>query len=224
MPITLSETRPSPVTQLREALIKLTEPQLVEVDDRAPQVLPCVVDQLEEATEPSGGASSSRGDAYKAPAALNVISLLGDIDNVTSAGMRRCGYHGRLDQPRRRRMQAWGRATSRLPMTHFDYLADAAERTKGWATRAQQILAPDPQTVETRAQPCPNCGRRTAMVWSEDLCEKVQRASLYLDKNAMVVYCRCCPAQWAPHLWGLLARVLDESNLRKGSTRCQKRR
>lgn len=209
MSITLSETRPSPVDQLRHALSKLTEPQIVELDHRPTQMLPCVIEQLEEATEPSGGASSSRGDAYKAPAALNVLSLLQDIDIVTSVGLRRCGFLGRFDEPRLERLDSWGRALTRHSVTLDELVITSTQRAQHWVIRARAILSPDPQTVETRAQPCPNCRRRTAMVWNPDLGEKVQRASLYLDKNTMTVYCRCCPAQWGSSLWGLLARVLE---------------
>src|SRR5437764_13169887 len=86
--------RASPLLELTEAIDALLCPQLV--DD---MITSCLLDQLEEAAESSGGLGSGKGSLQKAPAGLDVLGLLTDIDRHVLAGLRKSQYHGRLDRP-----------------------------------------------------------------------------------------------------------------------------
>jgi hypothetical protein len=140
------------------------------------------------------------------------MALLAEIDLVTSAALRQSGYRGRLDQTRSWRIRAWTAYGPRWSVGAPYYLEAAIEDARKWVQRADGILTPDPQTVETRAQPCPSCSQRTAMVWDPTMGERVQRSALYLDKSQMTVYCRRCPAAWGASLWPLLCKILEGSS------------
>ena len=202
--------RSNPVDELADAVAALIEPQIVEHEGRLMR-LSSILDQLVEASEPSSGVTGT-GSVYRVPAHLDVVALLAAIDRTAAVGLRRVGYRGRLDHSRADLIRMWASHAGEWRATAPEYLYDAIGLVRRWVTRATTILAPDPQQIETRAQPCPNCKSRTAMVWSDDLGERVQRASLYLDKVAMVVYCRCCGAQWPAPTWSLLCAVLEDQS------------
>jgi len=206
--ITVGEAPVSPVQALYDAVLALVS---ASVHEGTGHPLDSLLGQLEDAAEPSGGLGSGRASMQKSPAALEVVTLLGEIDRVTTAGLRASGYHGRLPSARQDRIMIWQSFAGQWRTTEPDYLAYACKCAVRWRERAQAILMPDPQIVETRAQPCPNCDKRTAMVWHPDLGEYVQRPSLYLDKETLTVYCRCCDTQWGSSLWGILRAVLDAS-------------
>jgi uncharacterized protein with PIN domain len=212
---------PNPADELAEAISLLVEPQLVDILDPAWRELgielPSLLDQLVEAVESSssrGGAARSR---QSAPASLDVLGLLDSIDRWVASGLRYAGYRGRLDHGRLMLVKQWASHAGRWRTTDQSYLYASVGEARRWVTRAENILTPDPQTIETRARPCPHCGKRTAMVHSEDLGEQVQRPSLYLDKLKMVVFCRCCHTQWPSQLWGLLRQMLDDHLATEGA-------
>jgi hypothetical protein len=196
------------VDDLYAAVDALLNPRLVKVHDQLSTTVPSRLDQLEQAIEPSSGVTGT-GSVYRAPAHLDVLALLAEIDLVTSAALRQSGYRGRLDQTRSWRIRAWTAYGPRWSVGAPYYLEAAIEDARKWVQRADGILSPDPQTIETRAQPCPSCGNRNALVWDPVMSERVQRSALYLDKNQMVVFCRVCPAQWGASLWPLLCAVLE---------------
>ena len=197
------------VDDLHEAVDDLLVPRSVDVRSGVVVLVPSLLDQLEQALESTSSRGGVAGNVYKSPAALDVLALLAEIDLVTSVGLRQSGYRDRLDQRRSWRIRAWTAYAPQWSVHARDYLAAAIADARHWVARGDAILTPDPQTVETRAQPCPACGHRTAMVWSEDHQERVQRSALYLDKAAMTVYCRRCPAQWGSSLWPLLCKILE---------------
>lgn len=171
--------------------------------------LPSLLDQLQEASEPSSGVTGT-GSVHRVPAHLDVLSLLADIDKTLALGLRSVGYRSRLDlHPRGDLIRMWASHAGEWRAVHPEYLYDSIGVVRRWVTRANNILMPDPQQIETRAQPCPSCDERTAMVWSDDLGERVQRASLYLDKTAMAVYCRRCGVRWPAPMWPLLCAMLE---------------
>jgi hypothetical protein len=200
--------RASPLLELTEAIDALLCPQLV--DD---MITPCLLDQLEEAAESSGGLGSGKGSYQKAPAALDVLGLLTVMDDYVRMGLRRSQYRGRTDRPRAELLRLWATHAAEWRAIRPDYLYEAIGEVRRWVMRAKAILLRDPQIVETQAQPCPVCGKRTAFVWSDDLGERVQRPSLYLDKDAMTVYCRCCNSSWGPRMWTFLRKLLDTNRL-----------
>jgi hypothetical protein len=205
---TLSKDRTSPIQALYGAVGDLVNTR---VDADTGYAVSCLIAQLEEAAEPSGGTGSGVANVYKSPAALEVLALLAEIDRVTTSGLRASGYRARLPALRTDRLHLWQGYAGTWRTLDRDYLAYAIRCAVRWREQAQAILMPDPQVIETRAQPCPSCGKRTAMVWHPDLGERVQRPSLYLDKATLTVYCRCCDAQWGTALWGILRAVLDAS-------------
>lgn len=206
--MTILPERASPLLELTEALDALLAPQLVE-----DVVLPSLLDQLEEAAESSGGLGSGKGSLQKAPASLEVLGLLAAIDQRLRVGLRRSHYRGRLDHPRAELLRVWASHAAEWRAIEPDYLYQSIGEVRRWVVRARNILTPDPQTLETQAQPCPVCGQRTAMVWSDDLGERVQRPSLYLDKETLNVYCRRCAATWGPRMWSFLRKLLDNNRL-----------
>lgn len=209
---------PNPVDELREAVSLLVDPQPLagpgwcEVGVRS--ALPPLLDQLVEATE----SSSSRGGAARsrqtAPASLDVLGLLCTIDRWVAEGLRSVGYRGRLDSGRSVLVRTWASHAAQWRAVDRDYLYASVGEVRRWVTRAENILTPDPQTIETKAQPCPRCGERTAMVHSDELGERVQRPSLYLDKGLMTVFCRCCSMKWPPSMLDFLSRVLNDRSAR----------
>jgi|SRR3954466_13098198 hypothetical protein len=192
------------VLALTEALDALLCPQLV--DDI---VQPSLLEQLEEATEPSGGLGSGKANIYKSPAALDVLGLLREIDTQLAMALRLANYGGRFTMPRVALVRLVIVNASVLQAKHPLALRALIPRVHQWAVRARTILTRDPQIMETRAQPCPRCGIRTVFAYSEDLGERVQRPSLYLDTEAMLVYCRHCGATWGPRLWSFLRTLLE---------------
>jgi hypothetical protein len=165
---------------------------------------------LEDAVEPSGGSGGAARTAHRAPAALDVVTLLADIDGTTVTGLRACGYIARIDSSRSVRITLWSSgAQGRWRHMGPQYLDGARRHAVRWTERADAILTPDKQVIETRAQPCPSCGKRVAMVWHDDLAEEVQRPSLYLDTASLTVVCRCCGLVWDQTRWGLLRRMLE---------------
>lgn len=200
--------RASPLLELTEAIDALLCPQLVDG-----MITSCLLDQLEEAAESSGGLGSGKGSLQKAPAALEVLGLLTDIDRHVLAGLRKSQYRGRIARPRAELLRVWMSHAGEWRAVYPDYLYESIGHVRRWVVRARNILTPDPQTIETQAQPCPVCGERTTFVWSDDLGERVQRPSLYLDKEAMTVYCRCCHSSWGPRMWSFLRRLLDTNRL-----------
>jgi hypothetical protein len=182
------------------------------IDETTGYRLEPLLTQLAEAVEPSGGHGGAVANIYRSPAALEVLALLAEIDRVTTHGLRASGHRERIPVERSDRLWLWSIRAHTWRSTSPRYLAKATRAAVSWRDRATAIITPDQQIVETRAQPCPSCGKRTAFVWSPELAERVQRPSLYLDKDAMTVYCRCCSAQWGQDLWGLLRRVLELSS------------
>jgi hypothetical protein len=205
--------RASPLLELTEAIDALLCPQLVD----GGMVTSSLLDQLEEAAESSGGLGSGKGSLQKAPAALDVLGLLTDIDHHVLHGLRRSQYRGSMQRPRAELLRVWMSHAGEWRAVYPDYLYESIGQVRRWVLRARNILTPDPQTIETQAQPCPVCRERTAFVWSDDLGERVQRPSLYLDKDAMTVYCRCCHASWGPRMWAFLRKVLDDNRLATNS-------
>lgn len=194
---------------LRDAVDDLVNERSVEIRPGAYVRLPPLLDQLAEAAEPSSGVTGTKSP-YRSPAHLDVLTLLADIDSTVNTGLRMFGVHDRFEaQPRSARVSMWAAKTARWQRANLAYYDQAVSTVRRWVARGDAILTPDPQTVETRAQPCPHCGRATAMVWSDEHGERVQRSALYLDKQAMVVYCRCCHAEWGSSLWGLLCKILE---------------
>lgn len=198
----------SDLQRLNDALNELLRPQTADGPDGA-VVLASLLAQLEEAAEPSGGLGSGRANVYKSPAALDVLGLLSEIDRAIARSLRLANYSRRLEQPRSDLLRALEACAAELRARHPQQLRVLVDQAQQWHLRATNILTPDPQTIETRAQPCPVCKKRTAFVWSDDLGEKVQRPSLYLDKDTMTVHCRCCHSNWGPRMWQFLRRLLD---------------
>jgi hypothetical protein len=192
------------VLGLTEALEALLCPQFIENT-----VQPSLLDQLEEATEPSGGLGSGTANVYKSPAALDVVGLLRDIDGHLRAALRAANYGGRLQIPRAAVIRLAVLYASDMHAQQPTTVRELTREAASWAIRARTILTHDPQIIETRAQPCPRCGKRTVFVHSEELGESVQRPSLYLDTEAMLVYCRACSATWGPRMWSFLRRLLE---------------
>jgi hypothetical protein len=195
---------------LRDVVRQLTDKIPTLVKGHPDLILPCLLDQLEMAREPSAGTTGTHSP-YRSPVHLDVIALTDEMDSVTANGLRDSGYAGRLDLPRAYRLKYWAAHADRWVHQDHVYLDYAITTARSWVDRAKAILTPDPQTVETRAQPCPQCSYRTAMVWSDDHGERVQRSSLYLDITKQVVYCRVCAAHWAAPLWPLLCSILEQS-------------
>lgn len=194
---------------LRDGIDDLVNERLVELKPGVNLRMPPLLDQLVEAAEPSSGVTGTRS-VYRSPAHLDVLALLADIDSTVNTGLRMFGVHDRFEgQTRSARLSMWAAKTARWRVHNSAYFDGAVSTVRRWVARGDAILTPDPQTVETRAQPCPNCGRATAMVWSDEHGERVQRSALYLDKQAMVVYCRCCHVEWDSTRWGLLCRILE---------------
>lgn len=195
----------SPPQAMQAAVYALTGPTN---HDDSPVPLDSILCQLEDAAEPSGGSGGAASNAYRAPAALEVLALLGDIDRTVHTGLRMFGHSGKFPA-RQASVQQWARLLSRWQPVVPAYFAESLRAVVLWTERAGNILTPDPQIIETRAQPCPKCGESTALVWHDELAELVQRPSLYLDKSSMVVHCRRCAATWGTTTWGLLRRMLD---------------
>jgi hypothetical protein len=204
----------NPVDELAEAVAALLDPpapELFEVDWRAIGAeLPSLLDQLEDAVESSNSHGSKASSVYKAPAHLDVVALLTDIDRTIAIGLRSVGYRGRLDLPRAQKIKVWASHAGEWRAVRPDYLHESVGVVRRWVIRGRNILVPDPQTIETRAQPCPQCKSRTAMVWNEDLGERVQRPSLYLDTSTLIVVCRCCGEQWPASMHAFLRRLLED--------------
>lgn len=200
--------RASPLLELSEALDALLAPQAVDG-----YVLDSLLDQLEEAAESSGGLGSGKGSLQKAPASLEVLGLLAQIDGWVAKGLRMSRYLRRMDRPRAELIRVWAANAGEWRAVYPDYLYASIGEVRRWVVRSRTLLTPDPQTVETQAQPCPVCGKRTAMVWHDELAERVQRPSLYLDKDSMTVYCRCCGSSWGPRMWSFLRKLLDDNRL-----------
>ena len=206
---------------LQHAVAALTRPQQID-----PEAKPGVyvagavyltvapmIEQLADALEPSGGGAYSNAPSnYRSPAALEVVSLLDEMDTTVARGMRLLGYRGLPNPDRGARLWTWGVMAVSCRASNRAYVGEAATRATGWVERCREILSPDRPTLEPRAQPCPACGERTAMIWSVEHGERVQKSALYLDKARMSVFCRCCPAEWGPSLWGLLAKVLSSQD------------
>lgn len=205
---------PNPVDELAEAVAMLVDPptpDLLDFDWRPiGGELASLLDQLEDAVESSSSRGGKAASVYKSPAHLDVLALLGDIDRKIAIGLRSVGYRGRLDSPRAQKIKIWASHAAEWRAVRRDYLHESIFDVRRWVTRGENILTPDPQTIETRAQPCPQCKGRTAMVWNADLGESVQRPSLYLDMATMTVYCRCCGEQWPSSMFGFLRRLLED--------------
>lgn len=170
--------------------------------------LPGLLDQLQDAVENSGGSGSGRGSPQKAPASLDVLGLLAQIDAALASALRAAGCTGRLDKPRDELLRHLvGHAGSAGATS-----AALADQVWRWVAAAHTILSPDRRIVETRAQPCPSCAVQTVLVWSADLGERVQRPALYLDTTDLTVYCRCCGASWGPSLWDFLRGLLENAS------------
>lgn len=195
---------------LRDVVRELTDKIPTLLKGHPDLTLPCLLDQLEVAREPSAGTTGTHSP-YRSPVHLDVVALTEEMDRITTDGLRATGYTGRLDLPRSYRLKYWACHADRWMAQDQTYLLYAITTARTWVERAKAILSPDPQTVETRAQPCPQCSCRTAMVWSEDHGERVQRSSLYLDIPKQVVYCRVCDARWPAPLWPLLCRILESN-------------
>lgn len=205
---------PNPVDELAEAVaafVEPPEPGLLDFDWRpVGGELTSLLAQLEDAVESSTSRGGKASSIYKSPAALDVVALLTDVDRKLAVGLRSVGYRGRLDLPRADKIRTWAGHAGEWRAVRRDYLHESIFDVRRWVTRAENILTPDPQVIETRAQPCPRCKGRTAMVWNADLGEAVQRPSLYLDMSTLVVYCRCCGEQWSQQMFGFLRRLLED--------------
>lgn len=205
---------PNPVDELAEAVAMLVEPptpDLLDFDWRliGGELAP-LLDQLEDAVESSSSRGGKAASVYKSPAHLDVVALLTDIDRKLAVGLRGVGYSGRLDLPRAEKIKIWASHAGEWRAVRRDYLHESIFDVRRWVTRGENILMPDPQVIETRAQPCPHCKGRTAMVWNEDLGESVQRPSLYLDMTTLIVHCRCCGGQWSQQMHAFLALLLED--------------
>jgi hypothetical protein len=205
---------------LQRAVAALTQPQQIDPDAKPGvyvagavylTVAP-MIEQLADALEPSGGGTGNAPSNHRSPAALEVVSLLNEIDTTVARGMRLLGYRNTPNPDRGARLWTWGVMAVSCRASNQAYVNEAAKRASNWVERAREILSPDRPTLEPRAQPCPACGERTALVWSIEHGERVQKSALYLDKARMSVFCRCCPAEWGPSLWGLLAKVLSSQD------------
>lgn len=202
---------PNPVDELTEAVALLLDPQLPDpLFDPSGHESPSLLEQLVEAAESTSNRGGVARSKQTAPASLDVLGLLTSIDRWVATGLRSVGYRGRLDLERSVLVRTWASHAGQWRATNRDYLYASVGEARRWVARAENILTPDPQTIEPRAQPCPSCGKRTAMVHSDDFGEKVQRPSLYLDKAQMIVFCRCCDTRWTQQMWGWLRRVLDD--------------
>lgn len=201
----------NPLDELAEALAALIEPPTpdpLEFDWRAAGAeLPSLLDQLEDAVESSSSRGGKASSIYKSPAHLDVVALLTDIDRYVLRGLRRSRHHPWLNG-RAELLRAW---SSHARRWSEDDLRESVGQVRRWVTRAENILTPDPQTIETQAQPCPQCKRRTAMVWSDEIGEHLQRPSLYLDMAILTVVCRCCGECWPSPMFGFLSRLLEEN-------------
>lgn len=215
---TLSDTASA---TLQRAVTTLTQPQQIDPEAKPGlyvagavylTVAP-IIEQLADALEPSGGGNGNAPSNYRSPAALEVVSLLGDIDITVTRGLRLLGYRGQLRPDRGQRLWSWGVMAQSCRTENPAYVRIAARKAEGWVSSARDVLTPYRSTLEPRAQPCPACGERTAMVWSIEHGERVQKSALYLDKGRMSVFCRCCPAVWGPNLFGLLASVLSSQDM-----------
>lgn len=218
-------------TALQTAVTTLLRPSSVHIDrDKGPTEtlrLPSLLAQLAEAAE----SSTSRGGAarvvYRAPASLDVLGLLGEIDRETLWGLRASGdRRAWLSTGLGPQLRAWAalapgwRAGTPMALRHSgraryaqNYLLDAAGRVQRWVTRTEQILSPETATFEAHARPCPRCGNRTAFVWSDELGERVQRSALFFDKPTTTVRCRAanCGSVWGADLFGFLGALLAET-------------
>lgn len=175
------------------------------------RILAPLLDQLAEAVTSGSSHGRHGSNKYRAPGNLDVLGLLMDIDKFTQDGIRRSGVRHRMPDRRIDRVRLWSGFQYVWRARDKAYFEQAETKAVHWVLRGEQILSPDRQQLETKAQPCPHCKSRTAMIWSEDAGERTQRPSLYLDKVAMIVVCRCCGTVWPAPLWGLLSKVLTEA-------------
>lgn len=226
----MTDTLVAAQVSLQAAVDQLTRPQTVKIDREGVTEyvkLPPLLDQLSEAAESSTSRGAAAGSVYKAPAALDVLALLAEIDTETLWGLRASG-------DRRRwlslglQLRAWAARAGAWrggvpPVLHLNglrpfaaqaYLLCAADNAQQWVTRARQILAPEQATFEVQPRPCPRCQTRTVLVWSPDHGERVQKSSLFFDKAATTVRCRDCGAAWGADLFDFLARLLGDIDAR----------
>jgi hypothetical protein len=217
-----SAARSAAQKQLHAAVDALTLPIDQALPDpdpwQTPRVkLPCLLDQLADATQSSssrGGASRNR---HSAPLALDVVILLAEIDRALYRGLA-----GTKTTPRGRPalMRAWAARSGHWRANGPAYLVYAASLATQWLDKTRAILAAHPATREPYGAPCPHCHATTVFVVSPEGDQRVQRSALYLDTEQVSVTCRACGDGWPTNHLNFLAAVLEDgqrSSLTTGS-------
>lgn len=194
--------------ELRAAVDALTLPVDQIVEDHPLVKLPCLLDQLAEATESSssrGGAARSR---QSAPLALDVVILLAQIDRVLYKGLP--GTVKTTPRTRPALVRSWAAQSGNWRANAPVYLVYAAGIASQWLMTTKAILSPHPATREPYGAACPHCGATTVFVALPEGDTRVQRSALYLDTSRVAVICRACGDSWDTDHLNFLSAVLED--------------
>ena len=226
------ETRPrvDPVmTRLafEAAVDQLTQPSVTTIRRENGGVerarVPCLLDQLVEATQPGSERSGSSAPGSRPPAALNALALVAEIGQAVRWALSALGHDlfgpgGRVRLAGQVRL--WASYGETWQHDDPDYLAYAAGEAERWVAGIRAILDPAPRYF-LRGHACPTCGESSVPLWSDAEGDYLRQPALGIDTDRVEAVCAACDSRWGLDVWGQLARTLDAQHTEKFGLDCE---
>ncbi|MBM7771752.1 hypothetical protein JOD54_001956 [Actinokineospora baliensis] len=175
-------------------------------------LIPCLLDQLVQATEPGSERTGATGTGSRPPASLNALELVAEIGTEMRRQLAAHGHHPRHHRPTyalSNQVRLWSSHAEHWQLEDPDYLAHAADQTQRWVTAARAIVEPQPR-YRLRGRACPTCRETTVLIWSDTEADWVRQPALWIDTDRIEAACAACDMRWPLDHWERLGQLLDQ--------------
>ncbi|WP_026424688.1 DUF7341 domain-containing protein [Actinokineospora inagensis] len=175
-------------------------------------LIPCLLDQLVQATEPGGERTGATGTGSRPPASLNAVAVVAEIGTEMRRQLAAHGHHLFDPGPRyalSKQVRLWASHAEHWQLEDPDCLAHTADQAQRWVTAARAVVEPPPR-YRLRGHTCPTCRENTVLVWSDTEADWVRQPALWIDTDHAEAACAACETRWPLDTWERLGQLLGQ--------------
>ncbi|WP_206793974.1 hypothetical protein [Amycolatopsis sp. MtRt-6] len=186
-------------------------------------VAPCLLDQLQAATQPGTERTGGSARGSRPPASLNALTLVAEIGQTLRVALAALGHSQLSPAPRGTlsgQVRLWASYAEQWQLDDVDYLAYATREAEHWVAAGRAILDPAP-TYRLRGHACPTCGHATVLSWSVTEQEWLRQAALSIDTDRAEAVCAACDSRWGLDFWTQLGQLLEQQQAETLALDCE---
>lgn len=184
---------------------------------------PCMLDQLQAATEPGHERTGGTSPGSRPPASLNALTLVAEISQALRVALAALG-HDLFGPGQRttltRQVRLWASHAEQWQLEDADYLAYAAREAEHWVAAGRAILDPAP-IYRLRGHACPTCRHSTVLAWSVTEQEWLRQPALSIDTDRAEAVCAACDSRWGLDFWAQLGQLLEQQQAETLALDCE---